>query len=100
MLFALVVVVVLGLLVWAVRSRRVLFEVTVETQGLRVVRGKLPASLRHGLEDVLSGRAGVRIVGYVENGRVRVDTGSLPEPQAQRVRNLVGLEPIARLRRR
>lgn len=96
----------LGLVVFVVvvfvsveRTRRLL---VVEAEGGRVARlsGRAPAELAADIEDVISrARATGTIVLRLEGGRVvvRAEKG-IDETTAQRLRNVVGRFPVARLR--
>ncbi|MDI1444051.1 DUF3634 family protein [Polyangium sp. 6x1] len=81
------------------RTRRLL---VVEAEGGKVARlsGRAPADLAADIEDILArSRATGTIVLRLEGGRVvvRAEKG-IDETTAQRLRNVVGRFPVARLR--
>jgi hypothetical protein len=97
-LAALVVGAFASILYAAWRSREI-FAVSVRAGRIEAARGRLSTELRHELEDVVaSSRASGRVVVRLENGRARVHTKGFGDPIAQRVRNVVGRIPLARLR--
>ncbi len=90
---------VLVVIVSVERTRRLF---VVEARGGRIVRlsGRAPAELSSDIEDVLSrARATGTVVLRLEGGRVvvRAERG-IDETTAQRLRNVVGRFPVARLR--
>lgn len=99
-LLLVVIVVLVGLFVVVPRMNE-LFLVSVCGGRVLVVRGRLPASLLHDIEDVVQ-RAGVetaaiRAVKTPEGARLVA--GGVDEGVAQRLRNAFQLHPMAQLRR-
>lgn len=93
------VLAVLGALVLAVR--RALELMVLEARDGRVVtaRGRSPAELLREIEDILDrARATGRIVVRLEAGHVAVRATGLDEGTMQRLRNVVGRFPPARLK--
>lgn len=78
-----------------------LFYVRAEGRHIRLLRGRIPQRLLDDLADVIRaepvGRGAVRVV--VENQRARVLVeGDISPEQAQRIKNVVYLWPLAKLR--
>lgn len=98
------VIVLVFWLGWVVRSAmlaRRLLRIDV-VRGKRVAaRGRVPLEVLHEIEDVLSRAKATCVVVVQLDGRdgvrARVTTGSLDEGALQRVRNVVGRHPRARL---
>jgi len=90
---------VYGVIVAVDASRRVL-DIQVERGRILKLQGKAPGELVHDVEDVLE-RSQVtgRILVEFEGGRAAVRaTGDVDEGTVQRLRNVVGRFPTARLR--
>lgn len=90
---------VLALLALAVR--RALELLVVEARDGRVIgaRGRAPGELLREIEDVVArGRATGRIVVRLEGGRAAVRASGLDDATTQRLRNVVGRFPTARLK--
>jgi hypothetical protein len=88
---------------WLATRRAVtIAELAIEDGEIRVVRGGLPPAVLGDLRDVvrdpLVRRATLRIVRAVKHAEVRIG-GEVSASQAQRVRNIVGSVPLARLAR-
>lgn len=99
-------VAVIGLLAFGylvfvgVDASRRLLEVRVESGRVVKLRGRAPGDLVHDVEDVLTrSRATGTVVVRIEGNRaaVRVE-GQIDEGTKQRLRNVVGRFPTARLR--
>lgn len=78
-----------------------LFYVRVEGRHVRLLRGRLPQRLLDDIAEVLRaepvGRGAVRAV--VEDRRPRVILeGDISPEQGQRIRNVVGMWPLAKIR--
>ena len=100
LLLLVVIAVLVGLFVVVPRLNE-LFLVSVRGGQLLVVRGRVPASLLHDIEDVVQ-RAGVesatlRAVKTPEGARLV--TAGIDDGVAQRLRNAFQLQPMAQLRR-
>jgi hypothetical protein len=99
-----VAILVGGFLVLRLMLRRSseLFCVEVENGRMRVVRGVVPPRLAGDLKDVLGRppveRARFRVVPDSGHARVEVIGGRLSDAHLQRVRNVLGTWPLARLR--
>jgi len=89
----------LGLFVAVERTRRILV-VEVDRGRIERLSGRAPADLASDIEDVLrAGRATGRVLLRLEGGRVVVHArGGIDENTKQRLRNVVGRFPVARLR--
>jgi hypothetical protein len=89
---------VLTIGVAAARALRLL-ELAVSKGRVASARGRAPAELLRELEDVFERtRATGRVVLRIEGGSVRVHVEGMDEMTAQRVRNVVGRFPPARLK--
>ena len=95
----------LGLLVLAyyllIRRANELFAARVEGGHARPLRGRPPPALLASWSDILSqpprvARATLRVT--LENGRPMLRADGLDEARLQRLRNVLGLWPLARLR--
>jgi hypothetical protein len=78
-----------------------LFYVRFEGRAVKLVRGRVPQRLLDDIADVIraepAGRGAVRAV--VEDRRPRVHvSGDVSPAQAQRIRNAVGMWPLAKIR--
>jgi hypothetical protein len=91
--------VALGAIAWLARKDRELFRVRADRGELCWEAGRLPASLRAELADVLGrARASGLVVGYRSEGRVALRVVGLDDPLlVQRLRNVVGRFPLARV---
>ena len=101
MLLAVVVLLGLGLLLWASRARE-LFCLSVRAGRVLVVRGRIPPAVLAAIRDVVAAPPAVedatlRAV-LEENGARLVVTGTIDEGRAQRLRNVFGIFPVAKLR--
>lgn len=98
-LLALIVFVAV-VLFWASRGSEI-FCLSVRDGRLLVVRGRVPAALVAQIRDVVARppvrRATIRAV-KAETGARLVVSGDVDEGRAQRLRNLFGLYPAAKLR--
>lgn len=78
-----------------------LFYLRVEGRHVRLLRGRLPQRLLDDIVDVLRaepvGRGGVRVVVERRAARVHVEGDVSPE-QAQRIKNVVSMYPVAKIR--
>ncbi len=86
----------------AISRANELFCLEVRAGAPRLVRGRIPQRLLNDLADVLA-RPRVdhaRLRAVVEDGRARllVATGSLPESQLQRLRNVLGTYRVQEIR--
>lgn len=95
-----VVVFVALVLLWASRGTEI-FCLSVRGGRVLLVRGRAPAALVAQIRDVVAkppvSRATIRAV-RAESGARLVVTGDVDEGRAQRLRNLFGLYPAAKLR--
>jgi len=90
---------------WVAASRAItIAELAVEAGKLRVVRGGIAKSVLSDLRDVVKQPrvrlATIRIVRTTVSGQKRAEVkidGDVPGDQAQRIRNVVGSVPLARL---
>jgi len=95
-------VALLGLMLligWGIRKDRELFALRVSHGRVVVARGRIPAALLGELEDVLarSGSTG-RLVAVRSTGHAELRLqGQFPGHTAQRLRNVVGQVPLARI---
>lgn len=82
------------------RQTRVLLVIEVSAGRILRLSGRAPAELCSDLEDVLSrSMATGKVVLFLEGGRATVRaTGSMDEATKQRLRNVVGRFPVARLK--
>lgn len=89
-----------GGVMWLAKRARILFVVDVREGRVVSARGRLAPTMLHDLEDVFRAtRATGRVTAYVSRGALAIDAdGGLTENAAQRVRNVVGVVPLARLR--
>jgi hypothetical protein len=78
-----------------------LFSVRFEGREVRLLRGRVPQRLLDDITDVIraepAGRGAVRVVVEDRTPRVHVE-GDLSPSQAQRIRNAVGMWPLAKIR--
>ena len=86
---------------WLATRRAVtIAELVVEDGVIRIVRGGIPPSVVADLRDVLSDPpvrvARLRIVRAVRYAEVRIG-GEVSASQVQRIRNIIGSVPLARL---
>lgn len=98
---------VVGVLLW-VRRSRVLFTLTVRHGNIEAVAGRIATGMLHDLEDVFATtRASVDVRVTVERDTVVVRVKPQPtkgpdraanQALEQRIRNVVGIVPLARLR--
>ena len=89
----------LGLIGWRISKDREIFVLRVQAGRVVSARGRLPQSLLADLEDVLarSGASGT-VVARRSEGRASLRIqGSFPAPVQQRLRNVVGCVPLARI---
>jgi hypothetical protein len=96
-----VVVVAVALFLWAQRGRE-LFCLSVRSGRVLVVRGRVPPALLGSIREIVAGvpaveRATIRAVRGDQGARI-TSSGTIDEGRAQRLRNVFGLYPIARLR--
>ncbi len=99
-LLGLAVVLVIGLLL-AARNATVLFVVRIRAGKIVHVRGRVPQGLLSDLADVVKERpvSDAVIRARVEGGLVAVyDKGDLSPQERQRLRNVVGCWPLAKIR--
>ena len=100
MTLAAVVLVGLAVLVWASRAREI-FMVSVRDGRVLVVRGRVAGTLLSAIRDVVAEppvrRATLRAV-REENGARLIVTGAIDDGRAQRLRNVFGITPLAKLR--
>jgi len=92
----------LGLLVligWRIGKERQVFVLRVEAGQIVSVEGRIPQGLLSDLQDVLTGsRANGRIVASRAAERARLDLrGSFSPELGQRLRNVVGRLPLAKI---
>ena len=86
---------------WLATRRAVtIAELAIEDGEIRVVRGGIPPAVLTDLRDVLSDPpvrvARLRIVRAVKYAEVRIG-GEVSASQVQRIRNIIGNVPLARL---
>jgi hypothetical protein len=95
-------VVALMALWWSARAAITIAVLDVEDGAIRRIRGGLSAGVLGDLEDVLAkppvSRGRVRIVRDAGAARVEIG-GEIAPDQAQRLRNVIGNVPLARLAR-
>src|SRR5688572_18034738 len=101
MLLGVVVLLGLGLLLWVSRTRE-LFCVSVRSGRVLVVRGRVPAPVLGAIRDVVAApppvaEATIRAVREEHGARLLV-SGAIDEGRAQRLRNVFGIFPVAKLR--
>lgn len=100
MALAALIVFVLVVLLWASRGSEI-FSISVKGGRLLVVRGRVPAALVAQMREVVARppvrSATIRAV-RAENGARLVVSGDIDEGRAQRLRNLFGLYPAAKLK--
>jgi hypothetical protein len=94
-------VAILFLLVWAsARSAITIAVLEIESGKVRVTRGGLAPRVLDDLRDVVSRprieSATLRLLRARDHARLEV-TGKIPEPQMQRIRNVVGTVKLAQL---
>ena len=95
--FALLLLVI-GALLYFVRSNE-LFQIVVRDGKQRVARGHAPAALLGDFADVLRGVKRAEIRALKASGRAELRyRGDIDEVVAQRLRNVLGLYPLARLK--
>lgn len=94
-----ILILVAAAILYAARRAITLFEIDAEAGKIVRARGRIPPELLRDLEDIFA-RAKVSgsIRVHLEGGRARADGSRLDEPTMQRVRNVVGRFPTARLR--
>ena len=84
----------------AIRRAVTIAELAVEDGAIRLVRGGIPSAVLTDLRDVLSDPpvrvARLRIVRAVKYAEVRI-SGEVSASQVQRIRNIIGSVPLARL---
>lgn len=86
-------------ILYAARRAITLFEIDSEAGKVVRARGRVPPELLRDLEDVFArarANGGVRV--HLDQGRARVEGVGLDDPTLQRVRNVVGRFPTARLK--
>jgi siroheme synthase len=94
-----IVLAVLALLVLAVRRALELLVLEARNGRVTSARGRAPGELLREIEDVVArSRASGRIVVRLEGGQAAVRASGLDEVTTQRIRNVVGRFPTARLR--
>ncbi len=87
------------ILLWRLREAIVVFEVRAEKGRVTRARGRIPPELLRELEDVLGrARATGRVEARLDAGRVAAVTRGLDDGTAQRVRNVLGRFPAARVK--
>ncbi len=95
----LLVLAAVGALVLAVRRALELFVLEARDGQLVTARGRSPAELLREIEDILDrARASGTIVVRLEAGHAAVRATGLDEATTQRLRNVVGRFPTARLK--
>ena len=95
----LVVVVLLVLLVGAAGRSRELFQIRVEGGRVRVVRGYAPTGLLNDFGPVVRGVRHGTITAHKTQDSARINcSGDIDGDTAQRLRNIFGLYPVAKLR--
>jgi hypothetical protein len=95
---AILFVVAIGIL-YAARRAITLFEIVAEAGKIAGARGRIPPELLRDLEDVFArAKASGKLRVHLDGGRAQVDASGLDDPTLQRVRNVVGRFPIARLK--
>jgi hypothetical protein len=89
----------LALIGWRIAAERVVFALRVDAGRLVSVKGRIPQGLLTDLQDVLAGsRASGRVLGVRSAERARVELrGSFPPELGQRLRNVVGRSPLAKI---
>ena len=89
----------LGLLGWRLGKERQIFALRVESGEVASVRGRIPQGLLADLQDVLAGsRSSGTVVATRDADRAQLDLrGSFPPEVRQRLRNVVGRLPVAKI---
>lgn len=89
-----------GLVLWLARRELTVFELSVERGQIRRARGRMPPEMMSDLRDVLArAKASGTVSGRVEDRRVVLHFGGgIDEATAQRLRNVAGRFPTARIR--
>jgi Protein of unknown function (DUF3634) len=96
--YAVVIVGALVWLIWASGRARELCVVAIEQGRLRVVRGALPASLREALQDIVTRqRVQTGKLRFLRDGDAARLEATVDAPTQQRMRNVLGTYPLARL---
>src|SRR5436190_1180754 len=99
MAMLLVLVLLLVLLVWGAGRARELFRIDIVDGHLRVVRGHAPTALLNDFGPVVRGvKRGTIIATKTQDSAHISCSGEVDEGTAQRLRNIFGLYPIAKLR--
>lgn len=85
---------------WSMAHAHELFFISARRGRLLVVRGRVPQSLLEAIDDVLTRAAArdARVAVRLDGGRARCVVRGVDEHVAQRLRNVVGTFPLARLR--
>jgi hypothetical protein len=90
---------VLGLLFWAFNRSREVFCIHVERGRVRVVRGYAPTGLLNDFGPAVRGVQQGTIKAHKAQGGARIScSGQIDRDTEQRLRNIFGLYPTARLR--
>lgn len=89
-----------GLVLYLARRELTVFHLVVEHGAVRRARGRMPPEMMHDLRDVLArAKASGTVSGRVEDRRVVLHFGGgIDEATAQRLRNVAGRFPTARIR--
>jgi hypothetical protein len=89
-----------GLVLFLARRELTVFHLVAERGQIRRARGRMPPEMMHDLRDVLArAKASGTVTGRIEDRRVALHFGGgIDEATAQRLRNVAGRFPTARIR--
>jgi hypothetical protein len=89
-----------GLVFFLARRELTVFHLLAEHGAVRRARGRMPPEMMHDVRDVLArSKASGTVTGRIENQRVVLHFGGgIDEATAQRLRNVAGRFPTARIR--
>jgi hypothetical protein len=89
-----------GLVFFLARRELTVFHLVAERGAIRRARGRMPPEMMHDVRDVLArSKASGTVTGRIENQRVVLHFGGgIDEATAQRLRNVAGRFPTARIR--
>ncbi len=86
-------------ILYAARRAIVVFEVHAERGRVVKAKGRMPPELLRDVGDVLErAKATGSLSGKLDGGRIAVQASGLDEPTVQRIRNVVGRFPTARIK--
>jgi hypothetical protein len=93
------VVALLAFIAWRIAAERVVFVLRVDAGRVVSAKGRLPQSLLADLQDVLAAsNASGRVVAVRAGERARLELrGRFPAEVGQRLRNVVGRSPLAKI---